>query len=503
MTDLIYDLDAAPDNERDDTPHDYAAEALVLGAMLRDPQQLDPATRIVTANDFWRDGHRLIFNAAVGLYSRGQPVDATTVANRLGKDLARVGGYATLEQLTHNATAVVEVDYYAVIVRDQAQIRRLREHHQRGLQDLIIRGDATPLELYQRTTDHLATLPRSVPGIDDARPATSWAPVDLTDILDGTHVGPTATLLRRRDGKALLYPAAVHSISGEPGSGKTWLALIACAQELDAGNTVVFIDFEDRAETQACRLLSLGVPAEQIRAGFRYIRPDAPLDLAACSDLDQAISGATLAVIDGVTEAMTMHGLSLMDNTDVARWLALVPRRIADRGPAVLQVDHVVKNSDDRGRYAIGGQHKLAGVTGVAYKMVTVRSFGKGVKGQSKLVIDKDKHGDVGPNGATVADLHLDATDPTGVLHGWVDTPGQDTAEDGHFRPTTLMGRVSTQLKFAPGSTVNQIRSAVKGKSASIADAVQALILEGYVRTEDGPNRSVMHYLETPFEVES
>jgi hypothetical protein len=58
----------------------------------------------------------------------------------------------------------------------------------------------------------------------------------------------------------------------------------------------------------------------------------------------------TLVVIDGVTEAMTTEGLALGDNTDVAAWIRLLPKRFAAAGAVVVVIDHVGKNRDDQGR---------------------------------------------------------------------------------------------------------------------------------------------------------
>ena len=69
-------------------------------------------------------------------------------------------------------------------------------------------------------------------------------------------------------------------------------------------------------------------------------------------------------VIDGVTEAMTMHGLELKDNADVAKFVELLPRPLARMGAAVVLVDHVAKDTGGRGRFAIGAPHKLAGIDG-------------------------------------------------------------------------------------------------------------------------------------------
>ena len=43
---------------------------------------------------------------------------------------------------------------------------------------------------------------------------------------------------------------------------------------------------------------------------------------------------ATLVILDGVTEAMTLHGYDLHSNADIAAFYHLLPRPIADTGPA-------------------------------------------------------------------------------------------------------------------------------------------------------------------------
>lgn len=75
-----------------------------------------------------------------------------------------------------------------------------------------------------------------------------------------------------------------------------------------------------------------------------------------------------LAVVDGVTDSLGLFGYSTKDNDDVSAWARELPRRIADRtGAAVVVVDHVTKDADSRGRFAIGWQAKLSGLTGAAY----------------------------------------------------------------------------------------------------------------------------------------
>src|ERR1039458_1225712 len=190
---------------------------------------------------------------------------------------------------------------------------------------------------------------------------TTWAPIPLDAVLNGEDGEIRPSMLARTDGRCLLYPARIHALHAEPEALKTWLALKACAERIAAGETVIYVDFEDSPANVVQRLLDLGTAASAIATRFVYIRPDEPLAPAAMRDLDQALATEpTLAVIDGVTEAFSRQGLNPLDNSDVAIWLDLLPRKFARAGMAVLTLDHVVKDREQRGRYAIGAQHKTA-----------------------------------------------------------------------------------------------------------------------------------------------
>ena len=62
------------------------------------------------------------------------------------------------------------------------------------------------------------------------------------------------------------------------------------------------------------------------------------------------------------------------------------------------------------------------------------------------------------------------------------------------------MKRVSDYVAASPGGSARAIRLAVKGKNDSIDLAVETLIREGYIRTEDGARGAAFHYLIRPFE---
>ena len=194
---------------------------------------------------------------------------------------------------------------------------------------------------------------------DDDTPA-SWAPVDLGPILDGTHRTVEPTLLPRTDGICLVYPGLTHSFHGESESGKSLVCQIESVRLLNAGHRVLFVDFESDAASVAGRLLEFGASRESVRDRFVYLRPEVRPDSSVrelSAWLDVLAEPFALAVVDGVTDSLGIFGYSTKDNDDVTRWARALPRRIADRtGAAVVLVDHVTKDADSRGRFAIGGK---------------------------------------------------------------------------------------------------------------------------------------------------
>ena len=190
--------------------------------------------------------------------------------------------------------------------------------------------------------------------------------------------------------------------------------------------------------------------------------------------------------------------LDLLDNVDVARWLARFPRPLAEAGAAVLQIDHVGRDREARGRFAIGAQHKLAGVD-VAYALDVLEPFGRGRDGKVKVTVAKDRPGHVrqiAGEGAKVAEIRL-ASHPEGAVSIEVVPPSGET-DVVAFRPTALMERVSRAIEDAPGLSKNAIRSTVAGKSDYKDLALELLVSESYAEARrDG--QAHHHFSLRPF----
>jgi len=341
---------------------------------------------------------------------------------------------------------------------------------------------------------------------------SSWEPVDLAPFLDGTYRPPTPTVLSREDGLCLLYRARLHSFYGESESGKSWLAQCAAAEVLCHGGTVAYLDFEsDEAEVTG-RMVALGVPANAILARFVYVRPDTNLrrredEDAFCRFL--ARDGLELVVIDGVTDALSVFGYRTKENDDLANFFRTLPRRIArETGAAVILVDHVNKDQDSRGRFATGGQHKMAALDGAAFMVEVRRPFGRGRPGVVSVRVAKDRPGALravaGPARQSdrtqlLADFHLEG-DPDGTVVRWrlappaSYSPSTDGEQPGAFRPTWYMERVSEYLDGLEWENTREIRDAVKGRAGIIGKALTRLVEEHYCEVKSGRRRNEKLY---------
>jgi hypothetical protein len=324
-----------------------------------------------------------------------------------------------------------------------------------------------------------------------------WEPIDLAAVLRGEQVTPAPSVFERSDGIRLLYPGRINALIGETESGKTWVAMAIVAQELNAGRHVIYADFEDGPESAVERLRSLGVGVEAIADHLTYLNPGGRFDELAQAVVAEAIElrGApSLAIIDGVTEAMSDIGLDPMSGTDVALYYASSPRWLARTGAAVVLVDHVTKSHESRGRWAIGSERKLSGLDGAAYGLESLTPFGRGKTGLVKVTVAKDRCGHIRQHvgGAGVITMvELKSWPDDGVTASF-DPP--EAAMDGPFRPTHFMTKLSEAIVQNPGLTTKALHGAVTGKTETKTLALELLVSEGYVERRKGHRGSLLHH---------
>jgi len=108
-------------------PHSVEAEQSVIGGLLLDNRAWDRVGDVLTADDFYRREHKLIFNAIASLCEEAGPADVVTVSERLEKtsELDGVGGLSYLASIANNTPSAANISAYANIVRERSVLRQL------------------------------------------------------------------------------------------------------------------------------------------------------------------------------------------------------------------------------------------------------------------------------------------------------------------------------------------------------------------------------------------
>jgi hypothetical protein len=293
----------------------------------------------------------------------------------------------------------------------------------------------------------------------------------------------------------LFYPGLNHVVSGEPEAMKTWLLLAAAADELETGRGVIWVDGDDVGPGALLeRLRLLGTSDEKIASLFTYIRPDDPIGPHMPTVLNAVRSRrCRLAVMDGFNPLLVLHGLDPNSGVDVERFYGLVDP-IRKENVALVLTDNVSKSRETRGAWAIGSERKKSKAE-VHLGMTRLVPLVRGGTGKAKVAVHKDRPG------------HLERPCPgvfvveAGEVFSWRIQPDDSHDEQGEFRPTALMAKVSwfLQSQWDKPQSRNQIEEAKLGKRDYVRQAIDRLIVEGYATEFEGPRNARLVRLERPF----
>jgi hypothetical protein len=331
---------------------------------------------------------------------------------------------------------------------------------------------------------------------------STWKPIELAGYYDGLFAEPIPTILKRTDGNGLLYQGKVHSIYGESESGKSWIAQIATAECLKSDKKVIYIDFESDANDIVNRLKVLGVSKAHLLQYFTYIRPDGPREVD--DPYWKAIlepDCATLVVIDGVTEALTMWGGQTKDNDEITRWMRIFPRTIAKaNGAAIVLIDHVTKSTETRGRFAIGGQSKLATIDGAAYLVEPIELLSPGRIGTLTMRVTKDRPGLVRKHSGTgrISDRTQEAAiftiDSTKAQMQYV--IGTPVAEDVMLanKEFKKSKEIVEFIHNNGGSSRRMVQDGIQGSKEAVGSRIGDLLVAGWIENK-GNDKSFTLYV--------
>lgn len=337
----------------------------------------------------------------------------------------------------------------------------------------------------------------------------SWQPIDLGPYLRGEIVRPEPTLgMARVDGQRMLYPGKEHAVIGEMESGKSWFALACVVAELMDRHHVIYIHFEESDPSDTIdRLLALGVPGATILDLFQFVGPERRANADVITDLLRA--RPTLVVLDGVNEGMSLHGMAIREEDGAAAFRRLVVKPCIRAGAATLSCDHVVKDKESRGRYALGSIHKGNALSGAQFSLENAEPFGRRMRGRSHVYVTKDRPGHLRRHGRPdertpgktfVGELVVDDTHTFNPwlelnLYAPADKPKEPVDGDGG---SELADDVFRAIAALPDQIVSSERhlfavlrkANIKARDKNVRDAVDDLIAAKRVELAYGPRNA-------------
>ncbi len=256
-------------------PQNLEAEQAVLGSILLKEKAFGNVLELLNPDDFYRDAHRIIFEAMVTLFEKNEPHDLLTVSNLLrdSNQLEKIGGAAYLANLTSIVPVTTNIASYAKIIRQKAILRKLiavntdiasRCYEEQGeIDTLVDEAEQAIFEIASSKSNKgftpiKAVIPEAFNTVNklfESKELITGVPTGYSDI-DKMTAG--------------LQPSDLIIIAARPSMGKTSFAMnIAqnCAIENNTG--VAVFSLEMSKEQLVMRLLSsVGkVDSQRIRTG--------------------------------------------------------------------------------------------------------------------------------------------------------------------------------------------------------------------------------------------
>jgi hypothetical protein len=399
------------------------------------------------------------------------------------------------------ATVITELTAAARLIGlDDREIGRTIESGLRsGAQQPRNRPEPTT---YGRHADQEGT----VAGTDEPAPEEAVSRLRRGNFKDlGSRERAQPEYLRLSNGTALLYPGKDSYLYAETESGKSWMVALLVAQCIDDGAPVLVVDFEEGDELEfGTRLVALGVTEEKMSdlSALRYLMVDAPCAAEILAEADDM--GALVVINEGMSVAYDVFGLQIKDNDSATAFRRHLVKPHLVAGRAVLTTDHVVKDRDSRGRYAIGGVMKLNAASGGAFLLVNIEGLALGRRGVSNLYVTKDRPGAVKRHAVHAGDKFDPQVKRVGTLVvddsrtfvNYLDVmilppAGVDIEEPGQVDLVdVIMATVDRIAAAGRDVNIRAIRAERIGRHSAVEEEIERLVTAGHLIESRGPHGS-------------
>jgi len=283
-------------------------------------------------------------------------------------------------------------------------------------------------------------------------------------------------------GTGMLYAGRINEIHGEPGTGKSNIAIAMSNAVMKSGGTVLYIDPEDVPAGFTRRSLQLGADPEHLIHRCHYLNDSSPVEILAAQRW-AVVHRPELVVIDGMAECMAAAGKNEDKAEDVLQFMQELVRPFAEKsGAAILISDHVTKSWEDRGLWSRGSGAKMGRYDGVSYALSLIEAYSPGQAGAVLLTVAKDRNGGVGVKGKPVVEVHFTPAENnrTLVTFRLPEGRGEDSKVAG------IMAKIVAILEANNGSA-SRTELRKLGKSQTVDKGIEMLELgRRIIRSKEG-----------------
>jgi replicative DNA helicase len=213
-------------------PHSIEAEQSVLGGLMLANKAWDDVADQLSAGDFYRGSHQLIFTQMGKLVEASEPIDVVTLSESLNNNhqLEQVGGLAYLVELANNTPSAANIRAYAKVVQERSSLRSLI-----NVANDIVESGFKPEG--RASDDLLDEAERKIMQISEERPKIGGpqavnpllkSAVDRIDELfnsDSTLTGVSTGFTELDEKTSGLQPADLIIVAARPSMGKTAFAV--------------------------------------------------------------------------------------------------------------------------------------------------------------------------------------------------------------------------------------------------------------------------------------
>ena len=246
----------------------------VLGAMLIKKEAITQAQELLKADDFYREAHRLVYDAMLELAGNGEPVDLVTLTEALRKKeiLEKIGGISFLTQLANYTPTAANIVYHAKIVKEKSELRHLI--------DAATEIASAAYEATDEVTDIMDDAEKKILAIAGSQSTGGFEPIKDIVINAIDHVesiyeskgGLTGIGTGFADLDAMtsgLQKSDLILVAARPSMGKTAFTLNIATHAAMNGSTVAFFSLEMSKEQLVQRMLCSegAIDSQRLRTG--------------------------------------------------------------------------------------------------------------------------------------------------------------------------------------------------------------------------------------------